>query len=138
MAGTTSGGGARGGIVQINVTPMVDILLVLLVILMATAQYIVRRNMQVNLPAAATSDGPAAPIATVMIAADGSLSLDGEPITEAALRTRFAEMRAESEESVVSINADRLAQHGIVVGVIDAARQARLTRFSIQVVRNEQ
>jgi len=138
MAGTTSGGGARGGIVQINVTPMVDILLVLLVILMATAQYIVRRNMQVNLPAAATLEGPAAPIAAVMIAADGSFSLDGESITDAALRTRFAEMRAESEESVVSISADRLAQHGVVVAVIDAARQARLTRFSIQVVRNEQ
>jgi biopolymer transport protein ExbD len=138
MAGTTEGGGKHGGIVAINVTPMVDILLVLLVILMATAQYIVRRNMQVNLPAAATSDGPVAPVATVMIESDGTLSLDGENLTEAQLQTRLQDIRAESEEAVVVINADRAAQHGMVVSVLDMARQARLTHFSIQVTQQEQ
>ena len=134
MAGTTHAG---QGISAINITPMVDILLVLLVILMATAQYIVYRNMQVNLPAAATSDGPVAPVATVMIEADGALSFNGESVTETSLQTRLQDIRAESEEAVVIINADRAAQHGAVVGVLDMARQARLTHFSIQVVRGE-
>jgi biopolymer transport protein ExbD len=134
MAGTTHSG---EGISAINITPMVDILLVLLVILMATAQYIVYRNMQVNLPAAATSDGPVAPVATVMIEADGALSFNGESVTETSLQTRLQDIRAESEEAVVIINADRAAQHGAVVGVLDMARQARLTHFSIQVVRGE-
>jgi biopolymer transport protein ExbD len=134
MAGTTAAG---QGISNINITPMVDILLVLLVILMATAQYIVYRNMQVNLPAAATSDGPVAPVATVMIEADGALSFNGESVTETSLQTRLQDIRAESEEAVVIINADRAAQHGAVVGVLDMARQARLTHFSIQVVRGE-
>jgi biopolymer transport protein ExbD len=134
MAGTTHKG---EGISAINITPMVDILLVLLVILMATAQYIVYRNMQVNLPAAATSDGPVAPVATVMIEADGALSFNGESVTETSLQTRLQDIRSESEEAVVIINADRAAQHGMVVGVLDMARQARLTHFSIQVVRGE-
>jgi biopolymer transport protein ExbD len=134
MAGTTGSGQA---ISAINITPMVDILLVLLVILMATAQYIVYRNMQVNLPAAATSDGPVAPVATVMIESDGALSFNGESVTETSLQTRLQDIRAESEEAVVIINADRAAQHGAVVGVLDMARQARLTHFSIQVVRGE-
>jgi biopolymer transport protein ExbD len=137
MAGTIKTGGKRGGIADINITPMVDILLVLLVILMATANYIVRRNMQVNLPAAATSDAPVAPVATITIEADGALSYDGEAITETALQTRLQEIRSESEDATVIINGDRAAQHGMVVGVMDMARQARLTHFSIQVVRGE-
>lgn len=134
MAGTTQAGST---INNINITPMVDILLVLLVILMATAQYIVYRNMQVNLPAAATSDGPVAPVATVMIEADGALSFNGESVTETSLQTRLQDIRAESEEAVVIINGDRAAPHGAIVGVLDMARQARLTHFSIQVVRGE-
>jgi biopolymer transport protein ExbD len=138
VAGTNApSGAARGGIVAINVTPMVDILLVLLVILMATATYVVYRNLQVNLPAAVGDDGPVAPVATVTIAADGSLSLDGDPVTEAGLQTRFQDLRGESDQATVVINADRAALHGMVVHVIDMARLARLTRFSVQVVRVE-
>lgn len=141
MAGTTGGGGGSrrtaGAITGINVTPMVDVVLVLLVILMATAQYIVYRNLQVNLPQAATSDAPVAPVATVTIEADGALSFNGEPVTETALITRFGEIRLESEEAIVIIGADRFAQHGWVVRVLDLARQSGLTHFSIQVVRDE-
>ena len=58
MAGTTSSGGGRGGrggmIVGINVTPMVDVVLVLLVILMVSATWIVSQSMKVDLPNTAT------------------------------------------------------------------------------------
>lgn len=138
MAGTNArSGSAAGGIASINVTPMVDILLVLLVILMATASYIVYRNLQVNLPAAVGDDPSVAPVATVTIEADGSLSIDGDPTTEAGLQSRLQDLRSESEQATLIINADRAALHGTVVHVLDMARLARLTRFSLNVVRAE-
>jgi biopolymer transport protein ExbD len=138
MAGTISQGRAKGsGIVSINVTPMVDILLVLLVILMATASYIVVRSMPLDLPVADSGEGTPPPLAAVTIAADGALSFNEEPVTEVSLQTRLQDLRSESEAALVVINADRAAQHGMVVHVLDMARLARLSRFSIQVVRDE-
>ena len=138
MAGTTSRSGARSAsIASINVTPMVDILLVLLVILMATASYVVLRSLQVNLPAADGEGQTEAPVGTVTIDAVGALSYNDEPVTEPGLQTRLQDLRSENESSVVVINADRLAQHGMVVRVLDMARTARLTHFSVQVVRGE-
>jgi biopolymer transport protein ExbD len=58
VAGTTStGGGRRAPISGINITPLVDVMLVLLVIMMVSATYIVSQSMKVDLPKTSTSDG---------------------------------------------------------------------------------
>ena len=58
-ASAGSSRGRRGGIVGINVTPMVDVVLVLLVIMMVSATYIVSQSLKVELPQSASSDEPA-------------------------------------------------------------------------------
>ena len=60
MAGTLGGGGGKRGLVSgINVTPLVDVCLVLLIILMVSSTYIVAQSMKIQLPKSHTSDGTA-------------------------------------------------------------------------------
>ena len=90
MAGTTSGArGRRAPIVGINVTPMVDVVLVLLVIMMVSATYIVEQSMRVELPTASSSDGSAASMAAVTITAEGQVFFGDEAVTEPVLIERL-------------------------------------------------
>src|SRR5258708_19418676 len=74
--------GRRGGIVGINVTPMVDVMLVLLVIMMVSATYIVSRALKVELPKSASSDESSQGPITVTISADGKYYVKEEQIVE--------------------------------------------------------
>jgi biopolymer transport protein ExbD len=124
-------------IVGINVTPMVDVVLVLLVIMMVSATYIVSQSMHVDLPNTATSDGSAASLAAVTIAADGSTLWGDEPVDEATLVARMRAARArEGEDITLIVSADTAAQHGAVVHVLDLARTERITSFAVQVERD--
>ena len=139
MAATTSGGGRgrrAGMIVGINVTPMVDVVLVLLVIMMVSATYIVSHSMRVDLPNTASSDGSAASLAAVSIDADGGLQFNGQDIDETGLLAGLRQARARDPELTLIVSADRAAHHGVVVHVLDLARTERITSFAVQVERN--
>lgn len=138
MAGTTSssGRGGRGGmIVGINVTPMVDVVLVLLVILMVSATWIVSQSMKVDLPNTATSDGSAASLAAVTVGPKGDLSFNEQPVSEAQLKLKLAEAGKKGGDITLIVSADKAAQHGIVVHVLDLARSSNITKFAVQVER---
>jgi biopolymer transport protein ExbD len=137
MAGTTARGGrGRGGmIVGINVTPMVDVVLVLLVILMVSATWIVSQSMKVDLPNTATSDGSAASLAAVTIGPKGELLFNEQPVSEEQLRAKLAEAGKKGDDVTLIISADKAAQHGIVVHVLDLARGNGITKFAVQVER---
>ena len=134
MAGTTSGrgrGGRRAGIVGINVTPLVDVVLVLLVIMMVSARYIVSRNLKVDLPKVAQSDAPVSSPLSVTIHADGRLALGLEIVDVDTLAARLK--AAARPETDLVVAADAAVPHGQVVRVVDLARTAGITRFAIQV-----
>lgn len=134
MAGTTqSGARRRGGIVGINVTPMVDVVLVLLVIMMVSARYIVSKSLQVDLPSASTADAsPSSPLA-VTIQVDGALLLNGESVTDEAFLSRLAARAQLDPETNLIVSADQGALHGRVVEVMDGARSVGITHFAVQV-----
>src|SRR5260221_13601066 len=75
-------------ITAINVTPLVDVVLVLLIILMVTASYIVSKSIPMDLPNAASGEGTPPQALSISIDQAGALYLDAEPIGEAALRAR--------------------------------------------------
>src|SRR4051812_5114756 len=131
MAGTTARGGrGRGGmIVGINVTPMVDVVLVLLVILMVSATWIVSQSMKVDLPNTANSDGSAASLAAVTIGPKGDLLFNEQPVSEAELKQKLAEAGTKGQDITLIVSADKAAQHGIVVHVLDLARSHNITKF---------
>ena len=137
MAGTTfsSGPGGRAGIVGINVTPMVDIVLVLLVIMMESANFIVSQTMNVDLPKADNGDRSAPSIAIVTIAPDGQYGWNDAPVTEPELATKLKDAHAENPEINVIVSGDQKAQHGGIVHVLDIAKGVGITHFAIAVER---
>ena len=128
MAATTS---RRGPIIGINVTPMVDVVLVLLVIMMVTATYIVAQSFNVDLPKTATSDEPSPSPLVVTLAKGDKTFWNDEPVTEAELRGKLAQAAAPDANLVIS--ADREVRHGAVMHVIDLAKLAGITKFALNV-----
>jgi len=136
MGASAQGGGrGRGPIVGINVTPMVDVMLVLLVIMMVSATYIVSQSLKVALPKAANSDASPSSPATVTITKDGVFKIDGRDVDEAQLSARLHAAHATNRDVSLVVTADREAQHGSVVRVIDLAKSAGITSFAIHVER---
>jgi biopolymer transport protein ExbD len=135
MAGGRLGGDGEA-IVGINVTPMVDVVLVLLVIMMVSATYIVSQSLKVELPKTATSDEAATSPATVTITREGALLFAGVPVAEPELVARLhAAVEAHPDVSLV-VTADEHALHGAVVHVIDLAKVQGITKFAINVDRS--
>lgn len=137
MASVTSSSRARGGITGINVTPMVDVTLVLLVIMMVSATYIVSQSMKVDLPKTASSDDTVASLASVTISKDGGLYYNSEKTTEAELNKKLTAAYAANNDLNLIVSADRSATHGSVVHVMDLAKVIGITKFAINVEKSE-
>jgi biopolymer transport protein ExbD len=139
MAAVTQGGGrgGRGGIVGINVTPMVDVVLVLLVIMMVSATYIVSQSIKVDLPKTSTGDESVASVAAITITRQRTTYFNNEPVDEAQLTERLKRAYAANADVSLIVSADREANHGTVVRVMDLARAAGITKFAINVEQNE-
>jgi biopolymer transport protein ExbD len=119
-------------ITGINVTPLVDVVLVLLVVLMVTATYLASRSIPVDLPTGKTGEATTAPL-TVSLTKAGSLYVDGVPCSEAQLREKLQAARRADPELRAVIAADGSVQHRRVIGVIDLLRQEHVDRFAINV-----
>ena len=120
-------------IAGINVTPMVDLMLILLVIMMVSSTYIVAQAMKVELPRSRTTDGAVKSPATLTLQEDGALSWNKQPIEPGALDALLAGALAADPELNLVISADRSVPHGRVVALIDAARLQGIKRFAINV-----
>src|SRR5687768_2367748 len=102
-------------ITGINVTPLVDIVLVLLIVFMVTANFIVRETVEVDLPRAAhggeTVQGPV----NVVMDKEGKLFFDGAEVSEADLLTRVSESLQKDKETRAIISADQTLEYGRVM-----------------------
>jgi biopolymer transport protein ExbD len=120
-----------------NVTPLVDITLVLLIIFMVTATYVVRQAIEVDLPRAAAGGETVGPTLAFALDREGKLFLDGAPTAQGAAREAVRAAVAKSPEARALISADRAVSHGRVIEVIDLVKGEGLTRFAIDVERAE-
>ena len=124
--------GDEGSITGINVTPFVDIALVLLIIFMVTAKYIVTpQAIPVDLPRASTSNAVSVAVA-VSIDSTGAIFADTRPVNEEQLTAYMRERHRENADVRAIIAADQRVPHGRVVRVIDLVRRAGVTKFAIQ------
>jgi biopolymer transport protein ExbD len=124
-------------ITGINVTPLVDVMLVLLIIFMVTASYITNQSINVNLPKADTGGEvqPANNLAFVLDK-DSQLYLDGRAISFEQL-PELVQSRANSGQKVQAIvAADQQTPHGTVIKLIDTIRKNGITEFAINVESN--
>ena len=119
-------GGAKGGVKSdINVTPLCDVMLVLLIIMMIVAP-LLQQGVSVKLPVAGnTTDKPEVQDQTVIaIARDKSMYLNAKPVREGELATRINELLESKKEKVVLIKADEEVEYGAVMAAMDQLRQA--------------
>src|SRR5215208_6997335 len=94
-------------ITGINVTPLVDITLVLLIIFMVTATYVVKEAIEVDLPRAASGGETVGPTLAFALDREGRLFLDGEPASAEAARVAVRSAVARSADARALISADR-------------------------------
>ena len=114
---------------EINVTPLVDVMLVLVVIFIITAP-LLASSIRLDLPgtdAAKPNDAPR--FVTVALDAQGKLFLNDKPVTAAELAARLAESGKQNPETEVQLRADQAVAYGRIVEVMGAAQKAGLNRI---------
>jgi len=117
------------GITGINVTPLVDITLVLLIVFMVTAKLIAGQGMELDLPKAASAR-VVQTVFTVTITPNGRLETNGQPTEVGSLRARAKAALAETSGLRAVIQASSASSHGRVMQVMDELRSAGLTRIA--------
>ncbi|MEZ4328803.1 MAG: biopolymer transporter ExbD [Polyangiales bacterium] len=128
-------GPSRGGSIEgINVTPLVDIVLVLLIIFIVTAKFVVTPAVPLDLPQASQSEEVQTVLA-VTLTADGAVSVDGQALDDAGLAARARAALAEDGAVRAVIHADGDARHRSVVGVLDTLKANGVTRVAFATVR---
>ncbi len=108
-----------------NLTPLIDAVFLLLVFFMLTSHFVRDQSLQIALPEAESAaelndDGPV----EVALAADGTLSIDGQDVAADALIQQLRQLLAKRPQKLVTLRGDRAANLGAAVQVLDAARQA--------------
>ena len=134
MAGTTQGD--EDDIISgINVTPMVDIVLVLLIIFIVTASFLLRSSIPIQLPTAATSESSAAGLMVVGIRKDGQLFVNGKLATlddlPAAVLDAKRRLPDPTKPLNVFVSADIAADYGAFAAVVDRLRVEGVTDISM-------
>ena len=115
---------------EMNLIPLIDIALTLLIILMVTTVFIKHPGVTLRLPETATREGaPETPRdLTILVGADGNLYLDGKPTQTAPLQERLRALAARDKQARVLVKGDREVVYARVMEVMDMVRQAGLVR----------
>jgi biopolymer transport protein ExbD len=122
------------GINDINITPFVDVVLVLLVIFMVTAPVMLKESLKVNLPKTLSSDITSkATTIGVAITKEGQIVLGGRLLSIEGLQDELRQLASKAPETNFLISADTDARHGDVVRFIDLLKRNGLNRFALQV-----
>lgn len=121
-------------ITGINVTPLVDITLVLLIIFMVTAKLVVSRAVPMDLPKAATG-GEVQEVFSVSLTASGGTLVDGAPVPDdSGLLARARDARSRNAELRAVVRADGSVPHQRVMHALDVLRQASVNRIAFAVM----
>jgi len=121
----------------INITPFVDVVLVLLVIFMVTAPMLVKNVLDLKLPTAASGDGPVLQTLGVAINRNGNILLNGSLADEAQLERIVKETLGQNPEAQAILSADVEVPYGSVVKVIDLIKSAGLNKFAVEIIQKE-
>lgn len=122
-------------ITGINVTPLVDITLVLLIIFMVTARFISEPSIGVNLPKTSEKGGGQASENNVFLTIDEKreIFLNNQKIQESDLPARIRQLLKEKPGMNLVLRADKNVPHGYVIEILDQVRNEGVTQFGIAV-----
>ena len=118
-------------IAKVNVTPIIDVALVLVIILMITAPMIAVSDVDLKLPEARTRNLEGHDRISVTLGANGELAVDDKDATMPALRAAIATRLADHKDAIVVIRADQSVAYAAVRRIVDAARAAGAARIAV-------
>jgi len=120
---------------SINITPLVDIFLVLLIIFMITSSVIDQREIKVSLPKAAHAGSQAPKASGLILDHAGDMFLDGQPSDSASVDAQLRRELSTQPDYQVLIAADQDLPYRAVVKAIDIVRGAGISKYALKVVR---
>ncbi|MBA2403687.1 MAG: biopolymer transporter ExbD [Bdellovibrionales bacterium] len=120
-------------IAEINVVPLVDIVLVILIIFMVSAPIFIKPSININLPQAASGKEDVPSNVNVTINAEGQIDYNGQTVTKAQLIDRIVIDVKKNPEVHAVIAADKNVPHGTVVEILDSLQIKGVKKFAINV-----
>lgn len=116
---------------EINLTPMLDVTFIMLIFFIVTASFVKESGIDVNRPAATTAEVKERGNILIAISDTGEIWVDKRQVDPRALRANIERLHAENPQGSVVIQADEESKNGLLVEVMDAARQAGVFNVSI-------
>ena len=122
---------------EVNLTPMLDVVFIMLIFFIVTASFVKEAGIDVNRPDAATAEKKERGNILVAISSNGQIWIDKRQVDPRALRANIERLKAENPEGAVVIQADKDSKNGLLVQVMDAARLAGVYNVSIAAQESE-
>ncbi|MBW2271635.1 MAG: biopolymer transporter ExbD [Deltaproteobacteria bacterium] len=116
---------------EINLTPMLDVVFIMLIFFIVTASFVKEAGIEVNRPDAATAERKERGNILVAITANDQIWIDRRQVDVRAVRANIERLHAENPQGAVVIQADKNSKNGLLVQVMDAARLAGVFSVSI-------
>jgi biopolymer transport protein ExbD len=116
---------------EIDLTPMLDVVFILLIFFIVTSVFVTEAGIDVSKPEASTAEARSKDLILIAISDDGQIWIDGEQLDPRFIRSRFERRLAETANASVVIQGDRAAQNEHVMTILRAARDANIAAVSI-------
>jgi biopolymer transport protein ExbD len=116
---------------EVNLTPMLDVVFIMLIFFIVTASFVKESGLEINRPAAATAVKKERGNILIGISPNGQIWIDKRQVDIRALRSNIERLYAENPQGSVIIQADRESKNGLLVEVMDAAKLAGVESISM-------
>lgn len=116
---------------EIDLTPMLDVVFILLIFFIVTSVFVTESGIDVIKPEASTADARGGDLILIAVSSQGDIWIDGDQIDSRFIRSRFELRLAEAPNSSVVIQADQNADNEYVMLILEAAREAQIENVSI-------
>lgn len=121
---------------EIDLTPMLDVVFILLIFFIVTSVFISEAGIEVNKPEASTSTPRSQDLILIAVSPDGEIWMDDEPVEPRFIRSRFERRLAETPNASVIIQGDQEAANEHVMTIMRAARDAEINSVAISTENN--
>jgi biopolymer transport protein ExbD len=116
---------------EIDLTPMLDVVFILLIFFIVTSVFVTEAGIEVTKPEASTVDDTSGDLILIAVGPSGDIWIDGDQVDPRFIRSRFELRLADAPNSVIIIQADANAENEQVMLILDAAREANIEDVSI-------
>jgi biopolymer transport protein ExbD len=116
---------------EIDLTPMLDVVFILLIFFIVTSVFVTEAGIEISKPQASSAEPKSKDLILIAVSPDGDIWMDGEQVDPRFIRSRFELRLAEAPNSSVIIQGDRAATNEHVMAILRAAREAEIASVSI-------